>query len=373
MQQNRRIEKIASPLVVRFGAMGDMVLLTALLRALHARFGSRVDLVFAERRLRPLLEAQPWIGNLYTIGTRKLPYWLSPHLWHLVRRLRARGKGPVWICQTDALTHDLVERADYDAPWRITQRDYPPLPGEHSIDRLLRMASDTPPALLPRAVPPQTPGIVPRLVIPAEWQEETREWLAARGLEHRPLVLIQAGNKRTMRLAPRRRMRNRKYWPESSWASVIDRIHATTPQAVVLLLGVRLEGTLNRAILRHTTTNAAIDVAGQVPIPRMVALCARALGMISVDTGPAHVAAAVGCPLVVLFGDQDPRFIAPRSEHTPVEIVTGSRDLERPLLTITPDAVVAAWQRLLDSVSAATLQAESPARPGTNRRAHERR
>jgi heptosyltransferase-2/heptosyltransferase-3 len=114
MQQNRANGGIASPLVIRFGALGDMVILTALIRTLHARFGSRVDLVLTERHLRPLLEAQPWIGTLYCVSTRKIPYRLNPQLWQLTARLRARGTGPVWV-----------------------------------MDRLLRMSRATPRALSP--------------------------------------------------------------------------------------------------------------------------------------------------------------------------------------------------------------------------------
>jgi heptosyltransferase III len=347
MQQNRNTG-IAPPLVIRFGAMGDMVVLTALLRTLHARFGSRVDLVLTERRLRPLLGAQPWIGALYCVSTRKIPYWLNPQLWQLTVRLHARGTGPVWICQTDDFTHELADRAGYDSQWWVSQRDYPMSAGEHCTDRLLRMARGTPRALSPSLPMPSTLSSrnSPRLVVPAAWHEEAGQWLAVRGLTDRPLVLIQAGNKRTTRLAPRRRRRNRKYWPERSWAVVVDHIHDVAPEAAVLLLGVRLECPLNRAILAHTASNTALDVAGDVPLTILAALCAQALGMISVDTGPAHIAAAVGCPLVVLFGDQDPCYIAPRSEHSPVEIVTGSARGERPMLAITPDAVIAAWQRL---------------------------
>jgi ADP-heptose:LPS heptosyltransferase len=329
---------------MRFGALGDMVILTALLRTLHARFESRIDLVLPEAGLGPLLQAQPWVGTLYPVATRKLPYWLSPHLWRLVRQLRARGPGPVWICQTDRLSHDLAQRAGYDPRWWVSQRDHPRIGIEHGVDRLLRMGNATPPALSAAGLS-VAPNFAPRLVIPPEWTAETRRWLAARGLGDRPLVLVQAGNKRTMRLAPRRRRRNRKYWPEPSWGAVIDRVHASEPDAAILLLGIRLEASLNRAILKHTATAAAVNLAGDLPISRLLPLCGQALGMISVDTGPAHVAAAVGCPLVVMF-DQDPSFYAPRGEHSRVEILRGRPDRERPMLSITPDAVAAAWQRV---------------------------
>jgi Glycosyltransferase family 9 (heptosyltransferase) len=67
--------------------------------------------------------------------------------------------------------------------------------------------------------------------------------------------------------------------------------------------------------------------------------------MISVDTGPAHVAAAIGCPLVVLFGSRHPSFYAPRGEVSSVEVVAGSTSAERPMLDITPADVTIAWER----------------------------
>src|SRR5262245_34995337 len=95
--------RMAPPLVIRFGAMGDMVLLIALLRTLHQRSGQPVDVVMAEGPYRPFLEGQPWVGTVLEFGTRKLPTWLNPRYAAMVRRLRERGIGPAWVCQTDDL------------------------------------------------------------------------------------------------------------------------------------------------------------------------------------------------------------------------------------------------------------------------------
>jgi heptosyltransferase-3 len=339
---------VTAPLVIRFGALGDMVLLIALLRTLFLRFGTRIDVVLAAGSAPALLEGQPCIGNVFELGTRKLPTWLNPQFSSLVRRLRDRGPGPVWICQTDELSHSLAERAGYDPDWVITQRDYPGVVGEHNIDRYLRMGNATPRALsTPR--PLVRCRTYPQLLVPPAAFDETRAWLAQKGVADRPLVLIQAGNKRTMYWGLRQRRRNTKYWPESHWAEVIDRIHTSTPDAAILLLGVSMERPLNRAILERTRTSAAIDVAGEVPISRLMALCSQALAMVSVDTGPGHVAAAVGCPVVVLFGTQDPNVYAPVGENARVEVVTGNSEAERPMLTIEPEAVMAAWERLRPS------------------------
>ena len=322
-----------------------MVILTALIRALHFRFASEIDIACGGW-LQPLLDGQPGVGQIVSLYTRRLPFVLNPQQWAFVEWLRARGPGPVWICQTDDVSHSLARRAGYDARWCVTQREYPRLPDEHAVDRLLRMADATPPMVAPLGARATPLRFAPKLVVSARSADDAQSWLQGRNLHERPLVLIQAGNKRTMRLGARTRARNKKYWPEERWAVVIDGIHRKLPDAAILLLGVRLESPLNRAMLRHTRSRAAVDVAGQVPLQRLIALCERARAMVSVDSGPAHVAAAVGCPLVVMFGSQDPAFYAPRGESSPVEIVVGSRTSDHPLLDITPNAVLAALERL---------------------------
>jgi heptosyltransferase-2/heptosyltransferase-3 len=77
----------------------------------------------------------------------------------------------------------------------------------------------------------------------------------------------------------------------------------------------------------------------------------RAHSMISVNTGPAHGAAAMGCPLVVLFTRHQHRaadMYAPQATSAPVKILfPDSVDPEADLASITPDTVIGAWQKLV--------------------------
>src|SRR5438105_2203269 len=86
------------PLVMRFGAFGDMVLLTILLRHLHARFGKPVDVISSGPWTKELLEGQPSVGRLIVIRSRRMPYWMSFDQRRLVTWLRKRGPGPTWFC-----------------------------------------------------------------------------------------------------------------------------------------------------------------------------------------------------------------------------------------------------------------------------------
>ena len=346
----------ARPLVVRFGSMGDMVILLTLIRALHERFGQPVDVVSSHRWTRPLLESQPGVGTLYLIRSRKMPYALSTGQWRLVAELRRRGAGPTWMCKSDEKSRQLVARAGIPLPLIVDQRQCPILPGEHFVDRWARFAQMTPSALQgiadanPEDAHRRSQHVPPLVVAPA-WRTELQAWLMQRRLADRPLVLIQAGNKRTMRFGPRRRARNTKYWPETCWAQLIVALTEIEPDAAILLLGVRRESRLNEDILKLARTTRAHNIAGDLPIPRLLALQERAVGMISVDTGPAHSAGALGCPLVVLFGTAEPARYRPRSPTGAVEVLCGTVDGRPSMLGIHPEEVLAAWHtvRRLDA------------------------
>ena len=101
----------ARPLLVRCGAFGDMVLITPLIRLLAARYGQPVDVVSSGGWTPPLLQHEPAVGHLQLVTSRNTPYLLCPSQWALVRWLRARGRGPVYLCDADAEMAALLRRA----------------------------------------------------------------------------------------------------------------------------------------------------------------------------------------------------------------------------------------------------------------------
>jgi ADP-heptose:LPS heptosyltransferase len=57
----------------------------------------------------------------------------------------------------------------------------------------------------------------------------------------------------------------------------------------------------------------ALDLAGQTALLDIFAIAAKAALVVGNDTGPTHIAAAAGCPALVLFSDDsDPAMTAPR-------------------------------------------------------------
>lgn len=91
-----------------------------------------------------------------------------------------------------------------------------------------------------------------------------------------------------------------KRWPLSSFAAVLDRLHAEGCGPVVVIGSA--EDRCDVEALRAVTTTPFIDLAGAVPLGCLPALLSKAAAMITNDSGPMHIAAAVGVPVVALFG-----------------------------------------------------------------------
>lgn len=337
---------VRRPLVMRCGAFGDMVLLTALLRQLHLRLGMPVDLIASGSWSVPLLQGQPGVGEIFILRSRKSPYWASRRQQRLVRWLRARGAGPTWFCDSGP-GRELLRRGGIPDECICESQAFPREPGEHVVDRWIRFANATPPAfattLASSAVRIESNAV---LSIDAATRDALEPWLARRGLANRPLTLLQAGNKRTMRGWLPRRATNTKYWPEERWAEVVRGLRAARPDAAILLMGVPHEFALNKEIMRLADVPDLHNVADDLPIRIMLPLFERATSLVSVDTGPAHAAAALKCPTVALFGTSDPLLYRPGGVTTPAVALVGEINGCPNILGIRPPAVIAAWREL---------------------------
>jgi ADP-heptose:LPS heptosyltransferase len=340
-------QNLGRPLALRCGAFGDMVLLTALIRVLHAEFRAPVDIVTSGSWSEPLLRGQPGVGQIFSVRSRKTPYWMSLDQQRVVRQLRARGAGPVWFCDGDGAARPLIERAGIPSNYIVDVKDHPLLPGEHATQQWRRLAQ-----IMPGAVTAPDSGIDAVLpgcyleVTPAQRAQLTT-WLKTRGLADQPLILMQIGNKRTMRRGPRRLAVNHKYWPNERWAEVLRFLRQRHPRHALVLLGTGPEFQLNQELAALAAIGGLHNVADDLPISRLVALLDRAAGLLTVDSGPAHAAAAVGCPQVVLFGKALPSLYRPTgTAGADVQLLTGLIDGEPNMLGIEAGDVIAAWARL---------------------------
>jgi heptosyltransferase-2/heptosyltransferase-3 len=346
----RRGARLERPLVVRCGAFGDMVLLTALIRPLAQRFSAPVDIVTSGPWSEPLLRGQPGVGEIWTLRSRKTPYWVSLDQQRLVRQLKTRGAGPTWFCDGNDAARPILRRARIAEQFIVAAKDHDLRPGEHATEQWRRLAQILPAAFRDANIAlPDLSGIAPgcHLEVSDEQRSDLEQWLRARDLAGLPLILIQVGNKRTMRRGLRRLAVNSKYWPHERWAEVLRHLRHQHPDHGIVLLGTGPEQRLNQEIIALAGTQGLHNAADDLPVPRLVALLERGEGLITVDSGPAHAAAAVGCPQVVLFGKALPSLYRPwGSAGADVKVLRGEIDGQPNMLGIATQSVIAAWSEL---------------------------
>ncbi|HYB32367.1 MAG TPA: glycosyltransferase family 9 protein [Steroidobacteraceae bacterium] len=379
------------PIVIWFGRVGDMILLSALLDILHRRYGRGCHLIGAGSWVAQLYATHEAVARVSCLH-RYTAFLFDVAWWRTLAALRASRADPVYVCEYDArklarvqrlltlsgtsparclfITREMsfapAHRGDTsrvlgdappqaqlvapahwgDAPARLAEAPPPTLvqAPAHWVDRLISFGRLTPAAFgaadYPWPSPP--PRCAPYLEVSAAAQADCAQWIEAQGWSARPLVLVQPGNRRTMR---GRRLRlaaeDDKAWPIDRWAALLHRLHAHMPEAVIVLCGAPRESLLLKWIMDAARLPAV--AAAELPLGRLLALCARAHSMISVDTGPAHAAAALSLPLVVMFGANSPAEWLPRSAGGSAVVGVGGPPQSRRLDQVPMESVFAAW------------------------------
>ena len=135
--------------------------------------------------------------------------------------------------------------------------------------------------------------------------------------------------------------RPRKRWPAAHYGALAALLAGGGMVPVVV--GSAGEAALASAI--RTLCPAAIDLTGQTAIADLPGLAAGAALAVGNDTGPMHVAAAMGCRCVVLFSaDSDPALTAPRGPGGTWPVVLRADDLaDLPVADVV--AAAAPWLR----------------------------
>lgn len=339
-----------APLVLRFAAVGDVVLLTVLLAALAERYGRPVHLLSSGEWTPVLLGHDPAVSELRLVTSRRAPYWLTPSRWAASRYIQAH-RGPIYLCDPDEHAQRVITEAGVPEPQLVRAWQHWPGDGIHWADWWLQIAAlDAPSAPGPET--PITTPARPRLAMPATWQEQAGAWLGTQGLQGRPLVLVQPGHKKTYKRGRIGTAAHDKHWPAEHWATVIRGVLATLPGAAVLVNGAPREAGLVQEVVDAVGAPAqggvVLNMARHEPtLSRLAALAARAHSMVSVDTGPAHVAGAMDCPLVVLYASAGWGRWKPRAPSS--SVIALGPEAPTPaarLMDLTPEVVLAAWRQL---------------------------
>ena len=192
--------------------------------------------------------------------------------------------------------------------------------------------------------PPDTR--IPGIEIDLRHREDGAARLAAEGWDRRtPLVA----------LAPGAAFGTAKRWPAASFAAIADRIADAGGRAV--LLGGPADRAATDEVEAMAQRQGMVNLAGKTDLPMLMSVRVHTRGLVTNDSGPMHLAAALGLPVTAMFGPTREHETHPVGSRAP-EVLVGRawcrpcmlRDCpltHRCMTSITPDSVWARTSALL--------------------------
>ncbi|MDH4088643.1 MAG: glycosyltransferase family 9 protein, partial [Nitrospira sp.] len=91
-----------------------------------------------------------------------------------------------------------------------------------------------------------------------------------------------------------------KRWPLTSFAAVLDQLYEAQLSPVVVIGSADERPQMDS--LKALAQSPFIDLCGEIPLKCLPALLSKATAMITNDSGPMHIAAALGIPVIAMFG-----------------------------------------------------------------------
>jgi ADP-heptose:LPS heptosyltransferase len=110
-----------------------------------------------------------------------------------------------------------------------------------------------------------------------------------------------------------------KRWPFENFAALAEKLYGKYRTAIVAV-GVESE----RGIIDDIQKISAVPIlnlAGRTDIHQLVAVLAAAKVVVGNDTGPSHIAAAMGVPMVLVFGRTNPLRVGPYGRRQTVAAI----------------------------------------------------
>jgi heptosyltransferase I len=305
-------------LILKPSSLGDVVQALPVLRLLKRHRPDAEIYWWIDSALAPLLEGDPDLAGVIRFERKR---WAAPRHWpEMLRSLRwmraqrfdwvidlqclARSGAFAWLANGQLLIGlDEVRegaRGFYDIAVRRASFH------THAVDWYL--------------------AVLPKLGVPAhhhfQWLPERpdiaaavkRKWPDA-GVQASacsPNTLkrgLQPGHPQWIVLQPGARWEN-KCWPAEYFTELVRRLARQFPEAHFAILGAAADQSLGEIIAR-AEPQRCLNLCGQTSLPEMVEWLRRCDLMVTNDTGPMHVAAALGKPLAAMFGPTEPRRTGP--------------------------------------------------------------
>jgi heptosyltransferase-2 len=300
METLGQANRTAATLVVAPNWVGDLVMAEPVFRALAS--SGRELVVLARPSLSPLVSLLPGV-----VAVIPRPKETRQTIERLAR---------LQVAEAVVLPHS------FRSAWWVARAGIPSRFGYRGDGRawLLRPAVARPRGIRPQVEDYRELLEAMRVSLPDSWvpRLEVPESLRAQGLERwarAGISIAESSPKpRLVGLLPAGEWGPSKRWPWQHFVELARLLRQAQPQVrIAILCGPKELWTAVR--IREETGNIHPVVGPELDLAGLAAVLAHLDVAVTNDSGPMHLAAALGVPTVALFGPTDPRRTAPPGSH----------------------------------------------------------
>ncbi len=298
-------EDFKNILIIKPSALGDIVLALPALSALRRNFPDAKISWLIRPEFAPLLKDHPHLDEILIfdrvlLGKAHFSIRAFRALISLIRRLRKTHFDAVIDLQGLFRTASLgwlsgcKKRFGMANARELAILFYTstvPLSSEwiHVVDHYLKIVQAMGASEL------QVEFVLPRNL---DAEDSAAELLRGHGIEADDYIVFVPGS-----------TDHNKRWPTDRFAILADRISSQFHLPIIATGSAFESDTIER--LRSLAETRIINLAGRTSLAELVALLRSAKLVVSNDTGPGHIAAALGTPLVMMYSWSNPARIAP--------------------------------------------------------------
>jgi lipopolysaccharide heptosyltransferase II len=285
--------------------LGDILFTFPFIKTLRFAFPDTAISCIVSPNFAELLTNNPWTDNIYILSNRNTVRSYMA-LLQLVHRIRKKDYGMCFF-QTFSKRRALLakmanikERVGFvSIPGSLTLRIPAPPPDIHMIDQILHLTKSM-------GLKPDSTSY--EYFISDNDLNQAHNLLVSRGWGMRKLVTLNPGAKW-----------DGKRWPSDYFCDLGRRILQRFTDFEIILTGDNRDLPIAEKIAHKLSTSKCHNLAGKTDLNQLAAIFKMCSLVISCDTGPLHLASAVGANTIGLFGPTFPEVTGPRG--TGVNIV----------------------------------------------------
>jgi predicted lipopolysaccharide heptosyltransferase III len=306
-------------LLLQLKRIGDLVLTTPVIAALRDKFPEAVLTLIVSRETAPLLPAITGVDRTYVIR-RKLSD---------VKIFRAVSQEKFDYCidftgndRSALLAWLSGAQKRIASNWTRVQSKFRAVAyNEFVADRVSDLHTIDFHLSLIEPLGIRDASTTIKLQVPAAAREKANEIRRAHRIDH-PFIIFHPGSARM-----------EKFWHAQRWAEVIDFARTILKLTPVLTSGNSALEQRHIAEIKSKLAQPVVDLSGKIDLLTLTALIEQARMIVTVDTAPMHLAAAMETSQVILFGPTNPFHWRPRGSSA---LILQGRSIA-PAVEFTPD------------------------------------